>query len=120
MGIKTGAKLYANRQRTKEAMSDARLRHAERMATGEAEYQGRLLESNKSDWKDEFVLIILSAPILVLAWGVFSNDPEAIAKINLFFEHFKALPTWFTTLWITVVAAIFGIKGTAIFRNGKK
>jgi len=30
------------------------------------------------------------------------------------------LPLWFQTLWITVVASIFGIKGTQVFRNGAK
>jgi len=30
------------------------------------------------------------------------------------------LPTWFTSLWILVVGSIFGIKGTQIWRNGKK
>ena len=39
----TGSKLYANRQKTKQAMSDARLMHAERMARGEEAYQGKLL-----------------------------------------------------------------------------
>ena len=33
---------------------------------------------------------------------------------------FSALPSWFTNLWILVVASIYGIKGTQIFRNGKK
>ena len=88
------------------------------MASGEHEYQGRLLEARQNDYKDEFVLIILSAPIIVLAWGVFSNDPEMMAKIELFFHHFGQLPIWFQTLWITVVASIFGIKGTQVFRNG--
>jgi len=39
-------------------------------------------------------------------------------KIELFFHHFGSLPMWFQTLWITVVASIFGIKGTQVFRNG--
>jgi hypothetical protein len=56
----------------------------------------------------------------VLAYGVFSDDAAAMDKINLFFEHFQNLPGWFTNLWILVVASIFGIKGTQIFRNGKK
>jgi len=30
------------------------------------------------------------------------------------------LPTWFTNLWILVVASVFGIKGTQIWRNGGK
>ena len=70
--------------------------------------------------KDEFVLVILSAPIIVLAYAVFSDDPAMMQKIELFFHHFGNLPVWFQTLWITVVASIFGIKGTQIFRNGKK
>ena len=120
MALKTGAHVYSNRQRTKAAMSDAALLHAERMARGEESYQGKLLEARQNDLKDEIVLIIISAPIVVLAWGVFSNDPEMMQKIELFFHHFGSLPIWFQTLWITVVASIFGIKGTQIFRNGSK
>ena len=119
MALKDGAKIYSNRQRTKVAMSDAQLLHAERMARGEESYQGKLLEARQSDWKDEFVLVILSAPIIVLMWAVISDDPTAMEKVKLFFEYFSTLPTWFTSLWILVVGSIFGIKGTQIWRNGK-
>jgi hypothetical protein len=49
MALKAGAKIYSNRQRTKVAMSDAQLLHAERMARGEESYQGKLLEARQSD-----------------------------------------------------------------------
>ena len=120
IALQAGGKIYANRQKAKVAMSDAQLLHAERQARGEEEYQGKLLEARQNDYKDEFVLVILSAPIIVLAWGVFSDNPVAMEKVKIFFEHFAALPTWFTNLWILVVASVFGIKGTQIFRNGKK
>ena len=119
IALQAGGKIYANRQRAKVAMSDAQLLHAERQARGEESYQGKLLEARQNDYKDEVVLAILTLPILVLAWGVWSDDPAAMEKINLFFEHFKALPSWFTNLWILVCASIFGIKGTQIFRNNK-
>ena len=118
IALQTGAKLYSNKQRTKEAMSDARLFHAQRMAKGEESYQGKLLEARQNDYKDEFVLVILSTPIIILAWAVFSDNPQAMEKVNIFFEHFASLPKWFTSLWILVVASIFGIKGTQIFRGG--
>ena len=118
MALQAGGKIYANRQRTKIAMSDAQLMHAQRMASGEETYQGKLLEARQNDWKDEIVLAILTLPILVLAWGVWTDDPAAMTKINIFFEHFANLPKWFTNLWILVVASVFGIKGTQIFRNG--
>ena len=90
------------------------------MARGETEYQGKLLEARQSDWKDEFILLILSAPVVVLAWAVVSEDPTAMDKVKLFFEYFSQLPQWFTNLWILVVASVYGIKGTQIWRNGKK
>ena len=120
IAVQAGSKIYSNRQKAKIAMSEAQLLHAEKQAKGEEAYQGKLLEARQNDYKDEVVLFILTLPILVLAYGVFSDDAEAMAKINLFFEHFQALPSWFTNLWILVVASIFGIKGTQIFRNGKK
>ena len=120
LAINAGSKIYANKQKAKVAMSDAQLLHAERQARGEEKYQGKLLEARQNDYKDEVVLIILTLPILVLAYVVFSDDAAAMDKINLFFEHFQNLPGWFTNLWILVVASIFGIKGTQIFRNGKK
>ena len=120
LAISAGSKIYANKQKTKMAMSEAQLMHATKMAEGKSEYQGKLLEARQQDWKDEAVLIILSAPIVVLAWSVISEDPEAMDKVKLFFEMFSQLPSWFTNLWILVVASIYGIKGTQIFRNGKK
>ena len=120
LAVSAGSKIYANKQKAKMAMSDAQLLHAEKQARGEEAYQGKLLEARQNDYKDEFVLIILSAPIIVLAWGVFSDDAEALDKVKVFFEHFAALPPWFSSLWILVVGSIFGINGTQIFRNGKK
>ncbi len=120
LGINAASHVYKKRQETKMAMADAQHTHAAKMAKGETEYQGKLLEARQSDWKDEFVLIILSAPILILAWAVISDDPTAMDKIKLFFEYFSELPSWFTNLWILVVASIYGIKGTQIFRGGKK
>ena len=118
MALQTGAKVYANKQRTKQAMSDAALLTAEKQARGEIEYNGKPLEARQNDYKDEFVLVIISAPIIVLAWGVFSDDAQMMQKVELFFHHFGSLPIWFQTMWITVVASIFGIKGTQVFRNG--
>ena len=122
LAVSAGSKIYANKQKAKMAMSDAQLLHAERQARGEEAYQGKLLEARQADYKDEAVLIILSAPIAVLAWAVVSDDPAAMDKVNLFFDHFASLPSWFTNLWILVVASIYGIKGTQIFKQhgGKK
>ena len=120
LAVNAGSHIYKKKQETKMRMADAQAAHAEKMAKGELEYSGKLLEARQSDYKDEAVLIILTLPILVLAYGVFSDDAQAMEKIKVFFEHFQSLPQWFTNLWILVVASIYGIKGTQIFRGGKK
>ena len=117
LALNAGTHIYKKKQETKMAMADAQHMHAARMASGEEQYQGKLLEARPSDWKDEAVLIILSMPIVVLAWAVISDDPTAMDKVKLFFEMFSQLPSWFTNLWILVVASIYGIKGTQIFRR---
>ena len=89
LAVSAGSKIYANRQKAKVAMSDAQLLHAERQARGEEAYQGKLLEARQNDYKDEFVLVILSAPIVVLAWGVFSDDPGALGESKNFLRTFR-------------------------------
>ena len=120
LAAQAGTHIFKKRQETKMLMADAQMMHARKMAQGEEAYQGKLLEARQSDWKDEAVLIILSLPVLVLAWAVISDDPTALDKVKLFCDMFSQLPGWFTTLWILVVASIYGIKGTQIFRNGGK
>ena len=117
MAIKTGAHIYSNRQKTKQAMSDAQLRSAEAMARGEKEYEGKLLEARQSDWKDEFILLLLSAPIVLLAWAVFSDDPAAMEKMKLFFDYFSQLPFWYQTIFVGVIASVYGLKATDLIKR---
>ena len=120
LALNAGTHIYKKKKETQMLMADAQAQHASKMARGELEFSGKLLEARQNDYKDEVVLAILTLPIIVLAWGVWSDDPEAMEKIKMFFEHFSALPSWFTNLWILVCASIFGIKGTQIFRGGGK
>jgi hypothetical protein len=117
LGVKTGAKLYQNKQRTKQLLSDAQMRHAEQMAKGEIEYKAKVIESNDNGFKDEFVLILVSIPILLLGWSVFSDDPEIRNKLDTFFEYFSNLPYWYQAIFIGVVSAIYGLKGADIMRK---
>jgi uncharacterized ion transporter superfamily protein YfcC len=117
MAMKTGAHIYKNRQESKRLMSDAQRLHAQKMASGEIEYQTLIKTDQQQSWKDEFVLLLVSAPVLLLIWSVFSDDPDIKTKIDLFFEYFKNMPMWFQILFISVVGAVYGIKGTEIMRK---
>ena len=117
LAVGAGTHIMTNRQKRKMLESDAAMLHAQKMANGEVEYQAAVRESNDKGWKDEFVLILVSAPVILLIWSVFSEDPDIQAKLHMFFEQFNNLPFLFQTLFVGVVASIFGLKGADIFKK---
>ena len=120
-GLKAGLQIYKNKKASEVAMSEAALIHAEKMKKGEIEYTGKIFEAQKGEWKDEFVLLGLSSPLAVLAYAVFAEDEKIQAKLDLYFDKLQAMPWWITGLWVSVVAAIYGIKATDIIKtNGGK
>ncbi len=117
MAVKTGAEVYKNRQESKALESQAQKLHYQRMAKGEIEYQGKIMDTNANSWKDEFVLILISIPILLLGWSVFSDDEQIKVKLDTFFTYFGNLPLWYQALFVGVVSAIYGLKGADIFKR---
>ena len=117
LAVQAGSHIYKNKQKTKMLMADAQMNHAQKMSTGELEYSGKLLESRNSDWKDEFILILLSMPIIMLAWSVWSDNPEHMEKMELFFLHFGNLPFWYQTIFVGVIASVYGLKATDLIKR---
>ena len=115
--IKTGMSIAANRRKTRELESVAEMKHAERMASGELEYKKAVIQNNQQGWKDEFVLILVSAPVMLLIWSIFSNDPNIMEKVDMFFDKFNNMPFWYQALFIGVVSAIYGLKGADIIKK---
>lgn len=115
--IKTGADVFEKRQETKRLSALAERNYMERVAKGEIEYQGKVMDKMDNSWKDEFVLLLVSAPVLLLIWSVFSGDPDIKIKIDLFFEYFGKMPMWFQILFISVVGAVYGIKGADVIKR---
>ena len=118
-GIKLGMEIMKNKQNTRRLESVAEMKHMERMATGELEYKQAVMQNNQQGWKDEFVLILVSAPVMLLIWSIFSDDPEIMAKVEKFFEFFNNMPFWYQALFIGVVSAIYGLKGADIMKKPK-
>ena len=117
LAFKAGSHIFRQRQQEKMLMADARRLHAEKMAKGEIKMEQIVRSDQQNSWKDEFVLLLVSAPVMLLIWSVFSDDPNIKQKIDLFFEYFSNMPMWFQILFISVVGAVYGIKGTEIMRK---
>ena len=95
--FKTGAEIYKNHKQSELLESEAEKRYFERMAKGEIEYQRDVYDDQQKGWKDEFVLIIVCIPIVVLSYAIFTDDPLIKSKLDLFL--------------ITLVNFLLGING---------
>jgi hypothetical protein len=115
--IKTGMSIAANRRKVKELQSVAEMRHAEKMANGEIEWKQETIAAQKNDLKDEFVLILISIPLLIAGWGVFSEDEQIIAKLDTFFEQINSFPLWLQGLIVGGYSTVLGIKGVSTFKK---
>jgi len=117
MAVKTGAHIYKNRQESKMLMSDAQRLHAEKMAKGQIDYQGKLLEARQSDWKDVIYFNFALSSYCTTCVGLFSDDPTAMDKMQLFFQYFSELPFWYQTIFVGVIASVYGLKATDLIKE---
>jgi hypothetical protein len=108
--FKTGAEIYKNHKQSELLESEAEKRHFERMARGEIEYQRDVYDQQDKSWKDEFVLIVVCIPILVLSYAVISDDINIKSKLDLFFDYFGKFPSWYQWLIVGIFGAIYGLK----------
>ena len=117
LALKTGAEVYKNRKRAKLLESEAEVKHLERVVAGEVEHKKVMIQAQQNDWKDEFCLILISIPLLLLAWSVFSDDPDIQQKIDIFFNKFSNLPVFYQALVVGAFSTILGIKGVSTFKK---
>ena len=115
--IKTGMSIASNRRKVKELQSVAEMRHAEKLASGEIEWKQQQISAQNNDLKDEFVLILISIPLLIAGWGVFSEDEQIIAKLDTFFEQINNFPLWLQGLIVGGYSTVLGIKGVSTFKK---
>ena len=117
MALKTGAEVYKNKKEAQQLESVAEKNYMAKMAAGEIEYQKAVMD-NQSGYKDEILLAIVILPILVIAYSVFSGQPEAKEKLDLFFEYFNNLPDWYVWLTVGIFGSIYGLKpGLDMFKK---
>lgn len=79
----------------------------------EANWDEVQAQSSKNSWKDEWLTLLISIP-LVLAF-----IPSTVQYVYAGFEALKMVPDWYMTLVFVVFSASFGIKGLASLRRSQ-
>ena len=63
------------------------------------------------------IAVLLSLPIVFLGIAVWSDNPEHMEKMQLFFEYFGNLPFWYQTIFVGVIASVYGLKATDLIKR---
>ena len=91
--------------KAKVAEAKARATVAEKVASGQIEWVGKMADATNDSWKDEFALVVLlAAAILVFI-------PGMREYVQSGFEVLATLPDWYQYLLYIAISASFGIKG---------
>lgn len=77
-------------------------RIAEAKANAEIENAGKVIDN--AGWKDEFVVLVWSAPALM----AFVPGMHEYAQVG--FENLASAPEWYIVGWVSISMAIYGIK----------
>ena len=71
----------------------------------EIDWEQKMASASDSSWKDEFVLVLFSFPLI----GAFVPGlQEHVAKGFEFLD--KTAPDWFVQTWGIIIASIYGVK----------
>lgn len=106
---------------TSKAKTDAKVAHAkaeaivmQKKATGEIDWDLKMADASASSWKDEWLTIIFSVPLVLSFcgdWGRQIVDDGFAALTNM--------PDWYQYTLGVIVAASFGVRSASKF-FGKK
>ncbi len=89
----------------KVAEARARATVAEKVAAGEVEWEGKMADASVDSWKDEFALVVLLTPAVLVF------IPGMTEYVEHGFKILATLPEWYQYLLYIAISASFGIKG---------
>jgi len=94
----------------KVAKAKAEATIAEKQAAGEIDWDLRMAEASASSWKDEWLTLLFSVPLILAFCGEWGRE--------VVFEGFAALeqmPDWYQYGLGLIISATFAMRGAAKF-----
>jgi hypothetical protein len=85
----------------------------EKKATGEIDWDIAMAEGSKHSWKDEWLTILFSVPLIL----AFIPGMEGVVQNG--FDQLSSMPEWYQYSLGVIVAASFGVRSATKF-FGKK
>ncbi len=85
-----------------------------KMATGEIDWDQTMAEASKDSWKDEWLVLLFSVPLILAFCGDWGR-----AVVQSGFEALETAPEWYRYTLGIIVSASFGFRGAAKFFKKK-
>ncbi len=79
-----------------------------------------MAEASSKSWKDEYLIIVLTLPVLFIGYGVAVDDVTVISRVQQAFEALSKLPEWYQYLLYIAISSSFGIKGVSKLMGMRK
>jgi len=99
---------------TKVAKAQAEAMVMQKKATGEIDWDLKMADASASSWKDEWLVIIFSAPLVLSFCGEWGRK-----IVDDGFAALAGMPDWYQYTLGVIVAASFGVRSATKF-FGKK
>ena len=84
-------------------------------ATSEAEWEKIMAQGSQSSWKDEWLTILFSVPLVLCFTGEWGRQ-----TVSDGFAALESMPEWYQYTLGVIVAASFGVRSATKFFGGKK
>tara|TARA_R110002074_G_scaffold360691_1_gene533484 strand:- start:3028 stop:3390 length:363 start_codon:yes stop_codon:yes gene_type:complete len=82
---------------------------------GEREADVKSAEGMGTSLKDEYLVLVLTAPLIVIFYASVWGDPAMIIQVKEAFSAMSTLPEWYQWCFMGSVAATFGLRSVKTF-----
>ena len=86
-----------------------------KQATGEIDWDIEAIKATQNSWKDEWITLLFSIPLILAFCGAWGND-----IVQAGFAALETMPTWYQYSLGGIVSASIGMRSVSKFFTGKK
>lgn len=84
-------------------------------ATSEAEWEKIMAQGTQNSWKDEYLVLLFSVPLILCFTGEWGRNTVAEG-----FAALETMPEWYQYTLGVIVASSFAVRSATKFFGGKK
>ena len=104
---------FSHRQAKTEAKRDVEIKQIVAAADADTEATKGMAAS----WKDEYLTVLFSIPLIVVFYASVWGDPADIQQVKDAFAAMQELPEWYMWSIVGIVTGTFGLRGLAKFKG---